>query len=158
MNKSIRLIIVLGLVMFATSACKTKQKIAEIPAGANIEATAPKTVLTQPTQTQISTPVQAEVTEPEITRNESFSLANGETNTEAMNYKYHVVVGSFKSQSNAQGLQKTLNAEGNKAVIVVNPQGMFRVLIASFNDYKQAHVRIKDLATRFPDAWVLVKK
>jgi len=69
-----------------------------------------------------------------------------------------VVVGSFKSQTNAKGLQSTLNAEGNKVVIVVNEQAMFRVLLASFNDYKQAHVRIKEIATRFPDAWVLVQK
>ena len=156
MNKSIKLIIALAVVMMAATSCKTKQKIAEIPAGANIEATAPKTVVTQPTVNQ--PPVSSEANDPEITRNENFSLANGETNSDAMNYKYHVVVGSFKSQSNAQGLQKTLNSEGNKAVIVVNEQGMFRVLIASFNDYKQAHVRIKDLASRFPDAWVLVKK
>ncbi|MFA5047123.1 MAG: SPOR domain-containing protein [Paludibacter sp.] len=158
MNKSIKLIIALGVIMMAATSCKTKQKIAEIPAGANVEATAPKTVVTQPSVTQTQTPAPSEANEPEVTRNENFSLANGETNSDAMNYKYHVVVGSFKSQSNAQGLQKTLNSEGNKAVIVVNEQGMFRVLIASFNDYKQAHVRIKDLASRFPDAWVLVKK
>src|SRR5659263_153757 len=115
MNKSIKLIIALSVVMMAASSCKTKQKIAEIPAGANVEATSPKTVVTQPTVNQ--PPVSSEANDPEITRNENFSLANGETNSDAMNYKYHVVVGSFKSQSNAQGLQKTLNSEGNKAVI-----------------------------------------
>jgi cell division protein FtsN len=69
-----------------------------------------------------------------------------------------VVVGSFGKQSNAKGLQSTLNTEGNKAVIVVNEKGMFRVLISSYNDYKQAHVRIKEISNRFPDAWVLVQK
>jgi len=169
MNRSIRLIIALAVVMMATSACKTKQKVAEIPAGANIQATAPKTPVAPktsvapkseaiaPTHSSLgsTTPIPAE---PEVTRNENFSLAEGETNSEALKFKYHVVVGSFGKQTNAKGLQTTLNAEGNKAVIVVNEKGMFRVLIASFDDYKQAHVRIKDIATRFPDAWVLVQK
>jgi len=157
MNKSIRLIIALAVVMMATSACKTKQKIAEIPAGANIEATAPSKVETTPTVAPAYV-TPSTVAEQEVTRNENFSLAAGETNTDALKYKYHVVVGSFKSQTNAKGLQSTLNAEGNKVVIVVNEQAMFRVLLASFNDYKQAHVRIKEIATRFPDAWVLVQK
>ena len=46
MNKNLRLIIALSVVLVATSACKTKQKIVEIPAGAKIQAVAPKTVAT----------------------------------------------------------------------------------------------------------------
>lgn len=165
MNKTIRLIIALAIVMMATSACKTKQKVAEIPAGANIEATAPKTApktetapktVTTPSHSLGSTtPIPAE---PEVTQNENFSLAEGETNAEALKFKYHVVVGSFEKQANAKRLQTILNGEGNKAVVVVNETGKFRVLIASFNDYKEAHVRIKDIATRFEGAWVLVQK
>ena len=159
MNKTIRLTLALAVVMLATSACKTKQKIAEIPAGANIEASAPKPVVATPA------PVVAELSEnravsneTEVTRNENFRLAEGETNTDALNYKYHVVVGSFTKQTNAKGLQSTLKNEGNKAVVVVNEKGMFRVLMASMNDYQKAHVFIKNVANRFPDAWVLVQK
>ena len=133
MNKTIRLTLTLAVVMLATSACKTKQKIAEIPAGANVEATAPKTVATRPT------PVVAEPSEnravsneTEVTRNENFSLADGETNTDALKYKYHVVV--------------------------VNEKGMFRVLMTSVNDYRKAHTFINQISSRFPDAWVLVQK
>ena len=159
MNKTIRLTIALAVVMLATSACKTKQKIAEIPAGANIEATSPKAVVTKPAQT-VTAPVENNVasTESEVTRNENFSLAEGETNTDALNYKYHVVVGSFSKQTNAKGLQSTLNNEGNKAVVVVNEKAMYRVLIYSVNDYAKAHAYIKQIANRFPDAWVLVQK
>ncbi|MDD4992663.1 MAG: SPOR domain-containing protein [Paludibacter sp.] len=156
MNKTIRLIVALAIVMMATSACKTKQKIAEIPAGANIEAkSTPKVVETTPV---VKEAVVKEVVsnEPEVTRNENFSLVDGES--ASMNYKYHVVVGSFSKQDNAKGLKTTLKAEGNNALIVVNEKGMYRVLIASFNDYKEAHARIKQISTRFPDAWVLVKK
>ena len=87
---------------------------------------------------------------------EFFSLVEGESTS--MKYKYHVVVGSFGKQENAKGLQSTLKSEGNQALVVVNEKGMYRVLIASYNDYNQAHVRIKQIANRFADAWVLVQK
>lgn len=155
MNNSIRLIIALGFVVLATTSCKTKQKIATIPSGANVEATAPKPVSSTAVAEQVeAAPV---VYEKEVTRNESFTLVDGQ-NADALKYKYHVVVGSFSKQENAKGLQSTLNAEGNKSIIVVNEKGMYRLLIASFNDYNQAHVRIKEISNRFPDAWVLVQK
>jgi len=150
MNKTIRLTLALVVVMLATSACKTKQKIAQIPAGANIEATTPKTEVTAPAT------VREEVKENEVTRNENFSLVDGDK--DALKYKYHVVVGSFSKQTNARGLQSTLIGEGNKTIIVVNEKGMYRVLINSFNDYNKAHARIREIASRFPDAWVLVQK
>jgi len=150
MNKTIRLILALAVVMLATSACKTKQKVAEIPAGAKVTASAPKAVTTP----VVTTPAVSN--EKEVVRNENFSLVDGEK--DALKNKYHVVVGSFTKQTNAQGLQKTLIAEGNRALIVLNENGMYRVLIASFNDYNEAHARIKEIVNRFADAWVLVQK
>ena len=158
MNKTIRLTLALAVVMLATSACKSKQKIAEIPAGANIEASAPKPVVSTPAPV-VTTPSdnnRVVSNEPEVTRNENFSLVDGEAGS--LKYKYHVVVGSFSKQTNAKGLQSNLKTEGNKALIVINEKGMYRVLISSYNDYNQAHARIKEISNRFPDAWVLVQK
>jgi len=158
--KSIRLTVVLAIVIMATSACKTKQKVAEIPAGAKIEATAPKIADVAPdrttSQVREAEVREAEVKEAEVTRNENFTYVDGEK--EAMKYKYHVVVGSFSKQENAKGLHTKLVSEGYKSIIVVNERGMYRVLISSFNDYKQAHLHVKDISKRFPDAWVLVQK
>jgi cell division protein FtsN len=157
MRRTIRLIIALAIVMTATSACKTKQKIAEIPAGANIQATASKTTVTTAVTTTTPSNVAENVSnEAEVTRNENFSLVDGEA--ASLKYKYHVVVGSFSKQENARGLQSTLKSEGNSALVVVNEKGMYRVLIASYNNYNQAHDRIKQIAARFADAWVLVQK
>ena len=157
MRRTIRLIIALAIVMTATSACKTKQKIAEIPAGANTQATASKTTVTTPvTKITASTVAENVSNEAEVTRNENFSLVDGEA--ASLKYKYHVVVGSFSKQENARGLQSTLKSEGNSALVVVNEKGMYRVLIASYNNYNQAHDRIKQIAARFADAWVLVQK
>jgi cell division protein FtsN len=155
MTKTFRILVALALVTISFSACKTKQKVSKIP-GANVEATAPATTPVATTKPQTTTTTTA--TGSEVTRNEKFSLADGETNIEALKYKYHVVVGSFKSQVNAKDLQSKLKKEGNSALVVINEQGMYRVLIASFNEYAQARSRISQLSERFADAWVLVQK
>ena len=152
MKKIVGMFLMAAIVLTGSTSCKSKQKVTEI-SGANVEATAK----TNTAATTASTTATA-ATETEKTRNEKFSMAEGETNTAAFNSKYHVVVGSFSIQQNAKNLQRTLNSEGNNALVVVNEQGMFRVLIASFNEYTQARERINQINTRFPDAWVLVQK
>lgn len=154
MTKTFKILLAVAVLATSFSACKTKQKVTKIP-GANVEASVPATTPTTPATV---TPQAPATSGTEVTRNEKFSLADGETNTDALKYKYHVVVGSFKSQVNAKGLQGTLKNEGNKALVVVNEQGMFRVLIASFSEYTQARARINQISDRFPDAWVLVQK
>ena len=152
MKKIVGMFLMAAIVLTGSTSCKSKQKVTEI-SGANVEATA-KTNTASATASTTATAA----TETEKTRNEKFSLAEGETNIAAFNSKYHVVVGSFSIQQNAKNLQRTLNSEGNNALVVVNEQGMFRVLIASFNEYTQARERINQINTRFPDAWVLVQK
>jgi len=153
MTKTFKILVAVAILATSFTACKTKQKVTKIP-GANVEATAPVASTTTPAvNSQTSSTIGTEVT-----RNEKFSLADGETNVDALKFKYHVVVGSFKSQVNAKGLQSTLKSEGNNALVVVNEQGMFRVLIASFNEYAQAKTRINQISDRFADAWVLVQK
>lgn len=139
-----------AVILAGATSCKSKQKVVNI-SGSDIEATE-STTATQPVVVQESTESN------ERTIGEKFSLADGETNTAAFNRKYHVVVGSFGVQSNAKNLQRTLNSEGNTALIVVNEQGMFRVLIASYDEYAQARNRITQISNRFPDAWVLRQK
>lgn len=155
--KTIRLIFTLLLVIIVAASCKTKQKVAEIPAGANTVATSTNND-EESNETISSSNSSSTYSEREITRNENFNLADGEFNADALKYKYHVVVGSFSKLTNAKGLQSTLKSEGNNAVIVVNENAMYRVLIASYNEYSQARSRINLLKTRFPDAWVLVRK
>lgn len=152
MKKIVGMFLMAAIVLTGSTSCKSKQKVTEI-SGANVEATA-KTNTAAATASTTATAA----TETEKTRNEKFSMAEGETNTAAFNSKYHVVVGSFSIQQNAKNLQRSLNSEGNNALVVVNEQGMFRVLIASFNEYTQARERINQINTRFPDAWVLVQK
>ena len=154
MNKTIRFFLALAIVAMTGTACKSKQKVAEIK-GADIPAT---TTTTTPTVTTpvVNTTPEVVSSEAEVTRNETFSLSDGDA--AALKFRYHVVVGSFKSQTNAKGLQSTLLSEGNKAIIVINEQGWYSVLIASYNEYAQARTKINQIKTRFADAWVLVQK
>lgn len=151
MTNTIKLFLVLAIVSFVGTSCKSKQKVAQI-SGANVTV-AERAPVTTTTTTTATAPV---VSENEVTRNESFSLSDGDS--DAMNSKYHVVVGSFKSQSNAKGLKETLNSEGNKAIVVINEQSMYRVIIASYNEYAQARSKINAIKNRFADAWVLVQR
>ena len=154
MKKILGMFLMAAIVLAGSTSCKSKQKVTEI-SGANVEATSKTNAGAATASTTASASAASET---EKTRNEKFSLAEGETNIAAFNSKYHVVVGSFSIQQNAKNLQRTLNSEGNNALVVVNEQGMFRVLIASFIEYTQARERINQINTRFPDAWVLVQK
>lgn len=151
MSKSISVLIALVLTAFVITSCKSKQKVTEI-SGANLPAT---TTITTSPPTTVQT-VQPQSNENEVTRNESFTLTDGDAT--AMNMKYHVVVGSFKNQANAKGLKATLVNEGNKALVVMNNEGWYRVLIGSYNEYAQAKSSVNNLKSRFADAWVLVQK
>jgi cell division protein FtsN len=160
MKKAIRLCMVLSLTTIFMLSCKSKQSVTEIPQGANIPAATTNQPAAQPVTQPESNIVKIDenISFEIVPRDEKFSLAEGEKNVNAFNKKYHVVVGSFKSQDNAKGLQRTLNTQGNDALIVVNEQGMFRVLIESFDDYREAHAKINRIKTDFPDAWVLIQK
>ncbi|NLI71441.1 MAG: SPOR domain-containing protein [Bacteroidales bacterium] len=149
MKKIFGFLLMALIIGFTATSCKSKQKVVEI-SGADI----PATETQQPTQPVVVNQVESN----ERTIDESFKLADGEMNSDAFNRRYHVVVGSFSVQNNAKNLQRTLNNEGNNAIIVVNERGMYRVLIASYDDYSQARNRINQISNRFPDAWVLRQK
>lgn len=130
--------------------CKSKQMVTEIKS-----ATEPATTVAPVKETP--KPVQVS-TEPEVTRSESFKLADGETNSAAMSKKYHVQVGAFSNHTNATNLRTKLVAEGNNALVVENENGMLRVIIASFDAYGDARAKIDQIRATYPDAWVLVQK
>lgn len=155
MKKILSLLAITVILLAGATSCKSKQKIVTI-SGADIEAVQTQTQPVVENTQAVVEPPKAEVVEKTI--NESFKLASGETNQNAFSKSYHVVVGSFGVQDNAKNLQRTLNNEGNNAIVVINEQGMYRVLIASYDEYSQARAKISQIESRFPDAWVLRQK
>lgn len=91
----------------------------------------------------------------EVVRTETVVVVPGQTESKLKDY--NVVIGSFGSQINAQNLQQRMQPE-YQPIVVVNEKGMYRVLLASFDDYASARALITRINTQFPDAWVLIAK
>jgi cell division protein FtsN len=75
-------------------------------------------------------------------------------------HQYGVVIGSFQNKTNATSLKERMANNGYSPVIAQNAQGMYRVIVASF-DNKQAAYQVRDELKRkyseFADAWLLEK-
>lgn len=153
MNKTFRFFLFAGIISLSLVSCKSKQIVTEIQS-----ATEPATV-TAP-EPQVVTPIVSVPvsSEPEITRSESFKMADGETNQAAFNKKYHVQVGAFKNHDNARNLRAKLIAQGHNSFVVENDTGFLRVIIESFDEYGDARAKINQIKATYPDAWVLVQK
>jgi cell division protein FtsN len=70
---------------------------------------------------------------------------------------YSVIIGSFSIENNAINLKKHLQPEYSP-IIVMNEKGMFRVILASYNNIEEARKKINEIANQFQGAWVLMQK
>ena len=69
---------------------------------------------------------------------------------------FSVVVGSFLSKANADGLQQQLINAGYNAQIVKNEdRNMYRVIATTFDTKEEAASSRKDLETKYNGAWLL---
>ena len=99
-------------------------------------------------------PTPEVVEEKEVTRAEKFEVIE-EQKDEVVLKKYHVVIGSFGNKDNALRLQSQMRPQYNP-IIVRNDKGMYRVLLMTYDTYKEAKTKIAEIRDQFPDAWVLV--
>lgn len=97
----------------------------------------------------------AKTTEPEVTRQERFSIVEGQKDAELK--EYNVVIGSFGKKENAERLKSEMKGADYNPVIIVNERGMFRVVLASYDTYQEAKAKIAGIMEEFPDAWCLVQ-
>ncbi len=73
----------------------------------------------------------------------------------AVQQQYHVVVGSFQSEVNAQNLQITLQKQGFNAMVAVNQNGLFRVFMYSADTEVEIRKALAKARVTYPDAWML---
>ena len=99
-------------------------------------------------------PVSEVVEEKEVTRAEKFEVIEEQKDVVVLK-KYHVVIGSFGNKDNALRLQSQMQPQYNP-IIVRNDKGMYRVLLMTYDTYKEAKTKISEVKDQFPDAWVLV--
>lgn len=75
--------------------------------------------------------------------------------------RYSVVIGSFQNATNARSLKERMAGEGFNPILAQNEQGMYRVIVTSFDDKFEA-MRSRDAIKSmynpaFQDAWILEK-
>lgn len=168
--------LVLGLALSAVvvlTGCKSKESAYR---QAYERAKAQETVVAQQPQTQV---VPVQTVQPEQPKKEvvvvaqptaedlsdvrtipgGFTVVNGN----ALN-AFSVVVGSFVTQANAEGLLSTLKAKGYDARLVKTNEtinghtGWFRVIASSFADKASAAQSRDELRASYPGAWLLYNK
>lgn len=108
-----------------------QQELAEAPAAEEAPAAAP--VVAAPVATAPAAPVAVGTV-----REEKVQVISGQGLK-----AYSVVCGSFGVKANADGLKAKLDADGYNAIVVFNAsanngQGMYRVVVLSFDDRVQA--------------------
>ena len=101
-------------------------------------------------------PVAEVVEEVEVTRAEKFEVIEEQKDVVVLK-KYHVVIGSFGNKDNALRLQAQMRPQ-YEPIIVRNEKGMYRVLLMTYDMYKEAKAKITEVKDQFPDAWVLIKQ
>jgi len=140
-----------------TLAKKEEPKLAETPKPAEVAVVEETPAVAETPAVEPEKESAPVVVEPEkeVTRTEVFSVVEGESDSDLKTY--HVVIGSFKNQDNAKRLQARMRPD-YKPIIVINEHGMYRVLLASYDDYASAKQKINDIKSQFADAWVLVQK
>lgn len=157
--------IALGAV--AMTSCKSKE---DVYRKMYEDAKAQETTADQ-TKTVVVTPVETTKTETAKTTTTTVDLSGtrqiqgGVTVVSGEELKeFSVVVGSFQTQANAEGLKMLLQTKGYSSRVIktnetINGQtGWFRVIAASFSD-KESAAQLRDqMIGDYPGAWLLYNK
>ena len=165
MKKLALLAIAVGAV--AMTSCKSKE---DVYRKMYEDAKAQETTVDQ-TKTVVVTPVETTKTEPAKTTTTTVDLSGtrqiqgGVTVVSGEQLKeFSVVVGSFQTQANAEGLKMLLQTKGYSSRVIktnetINGQtGWFRVIAASFSDKASAAQLRDQMIGDYPGAWLLYNK
>lgn len=154
MKKNLMIISVAVIALSATS-CKTNQNAYK----AAYEKAKEKEVVTTPTENETFEVVEVKRTQ---TTHAPVQVekVTGVTESDVAGLKrWNIVVGSFKNKTNAEGLKAQMIEAGYPAILAQNAQGMYRVIVASFNDRESAAEKRNQIrekyAPRFNDIWLL---
>jgi len=76
-------------------------------------------------------------------------------------FKYYVIIGSFKVLDNARNYKQQLIKEGFTPVLMENENGLYRVSVAAFNVEDVAREKIASIRSKYQkysDVWLLIRK
>ena len=173
--------IILGIILF-TSSCKSKEsayKAAYERAKAKevsteyviddevivytppVKTTPPPSVSTTPSYPNETTSVVSPPSYPdETTKVEKVTAVD--KNESGMLKRYSVVIYSFKNKTNATAAKEEMLKYGYNAIVIQNDAGMYRVIIAGYDEKASAIAKRNEVKTkyapRFNDIWILEKR
>jgi len=76
-------------------------------------------------------------------------------------FKYYVIIGSFRILDNAKNYKNELIKEGFTPVLMKNENGLYRVSVAAYNVESDARNKIAEIRSRYEkysDVWLLIRK
>jgi cell division protein FtsN len=151
MKSKIYLFGLLSILLFSLNACKAKQSNYK----AAYEAAKAKELQENKQPVEEIIPV----TKPSVVPVEDFQKERVTVVEGNPIHLYNVVIGSFINQTNAKSLKERMEHQGYKPVLAKNEKGMYRVIIATFDDRMRAVVEKDEIKKRFApefsDAWLL---
>ncbi len=167
MKKLALFAIALGAV--AMTSCKSKEdvyrKMYEEAKAQETTVDQTKTVVVTPVETTKTETTKAQTTTTTVDLSGTRQIQGGVTVVSGEELKeFSVVVGSFQTQANAEGLKMLLQTKGYSSRVIktnetINGQtGWFRVIAASFSD-KESAAQLRDqMIGDYPGAWLLYNK
>lgn len=150
MNKKILAFCSVALLMFAFGSCKPKQSEYKsvYEAAKEREMGAEEQTGQEYEMSPVSRPsVPATSNSTETVRKEKITPVNS---TDASGLKaYSVVIASMGMKPNAESLKSRMEQAGYKTILAQNEQGMYRVIIASYDSKDQAINRRSEILNDF---------
>lgn len=135
--------------MFSLNACKPKQSAYKAAYEAAKARELQETNVRQPEEvTPVAKPTEEDFQKEKVTVIEGSRI-----------HRFNVVIGSFVNSTNAKSLRERMEHQGYAPVLAQNEKGMYRVIVASFDNRYQAVEEREKIKERFypefTDAWLL---
>jgi cell division protein FtsN len=121
------------------------------------DGTEPKTISSQEEAKPELEPEKPEVEAPEetlsVTSTNNTSAVNDNTSGRT---NFHIVMGAFRSQKNAENYVNTLNQQGASAAIITQMEGMYLVSYGSYSTPDERREHIEEARQICPKAWLMI--
>lgn len=107
---------------------------------------------------QTTPKVKEEASKAIVVKEEKVKVIDSDDNED---FKYFVIIGSFRVLDNAKNYKTQLIDEGFTPVILENENGLYRVSVSAYNAENPARRKIgniRDQYNKYEDVWLLIRK
>jgi cell division protein FtsN len=135
------------------SGCKTKKMAA-------VETPAPQERAAPVIEKETDQAIQVDRTSNIMALEERFTFTRDEDKSAHDEKTYFVIIGSFRSLSNAEQFRNSLRPKGFEPVIIKSETGLHRVSVDSYGMESDARARIMQIRSRYTehaDTWLLIR-